>query len=99
MEWEQIYAELQNKIRWAIATTCSNAAYNLAFSEAKAMSSLASGDVLAALKAKHRTPDLRLTKEAYTRSSTESGSTQERTLEEKLRASGIPIPNGTTPSP
>lgn len=98
MPWEEIYAELQNKIRWAISSTCSNAGYNLAFSEAKAMSSLASGDVLAALKAKQRTPDLRWTKEAYRHFLTASASTRGNTSGEDHQISETPILNGTPTS-
>jgi len=50
MEWEQIAMELQNKVRWAISTTCEGNGLSIPYREAVQMARVAAGDLLQQLK-------------------------------------------------
>lgn len=58
MEWEQIYAELLNKIRWSIATSAANGGINIPFRTSKGLAGFFASDVLRLLKLKDEKPDL-----------------------------------------
>jgi len=60
LEWEQIYAELLNKIRWSIASTASGV-FNYSYTETVALAGVCAGDVLKLMKLKEEKPDLRFT--------------------------------------
>tara|TARA_Y100001951_G_C11169277_1_gene199308 strand:- start:423 stop:641 length:219 start_codon:yes stop_codon:yes gene_type:complete len=59
MEWEPIYAELANKMRWAIASTAQAAGQNYTFTETMAVANYCAGDVLKFMKLKEQSPDVR----------------------------------------
>lgn len=61
MQWEQIYAELLNKIRWAIASTAAGQGYNYTYQDSIALATVLSGDALKFMKLKEEKPDLRAT--------------------------------------
>jgi len=56
--WEEIYAELLNKIRWSIASTVSGQGINIPFRTSKGMASLFASDVLRLLKLLEEKPNL-----------------------------------------
>jgi len=59
--WEEIYAELRNKIRWAIGTTLAESgAINLGFREQTALAGPGAGAILEALKELYEKPNIRL---------------------------------------
>jgi len=61
MQWEMLYAELSNKIRWAIGTSVgATGSFNLSYREQQDIAHVLAGDLLACLKAKDETPDLDL---------------------------------------
>jgi hypothetical protein len=57
-QWDEVYRELQNKIRWAISTTSGNVAINIPFKDAMAMASMCCTPILEAFKAVEEHPDL-----------------------------------------
>jgi len=58
MDWDNIYRELTNKIRWAISTTVNdNGLTSMGFREAMELAKLASGDTLPVLKERERSVD------------------------------------------
>ncbi len=61
MEWEPIYAELANKIRWAISSTGDSAGISYTYRESMAAANMAAGDLLRIMKVKWEKPDFRLT--------------------------------------
>ena len=63
MEWEIIYAELMNKIRWAIASTVAGA-FNYSYRDSQALATVLAGDALRLMKMRHEKPDLSLTPES-----------------------------------
>jgi len=64
MEWEQIYAELLNKIRWSVASTAANIPVNYSYQDSIALSKVLAGDALKLMKAREEKPDLRFTTES-----------------------------------
>jgi len=58
MEWEETYAELANKIRWAIASTVGAAGINLPYRTSKGIATLFASDVLRLLKLLEEKPNL-----------------------------------------
>jgi hypothetical protein len=57
MQWEEVYAELLNKIRWSISTTTADrGAISCSFQEAQSVAGVCAGDVLHLLKLKAATP-------------------------------------------
>jgi len=59
MEWEPIYAELRNKIRWSVASTAQEAGFNYSFRDSVALATVLAGDALKLMKAREAKPDLR----------------------------------------
>lgn len=62
MEWEQIYAELLNKIRWSVASTAAGA-FNYSYRDSLALAQVLAGDALKLMKAREEKPDMRFTPE------------------------------------
>jgi len=60
MDWEPIYAELANKLRWSISSTARAAGFNYSFQESMALANYAAGDILRQMKAKNAKPDFML---------------------------------------
>lgn len=56
--WEEVYAELLNKIRWSIASSVAAQGINLPFRTSKGIAGLFAGDVLRLLKLLEEKPDL-----------------------------------------
>lgn len=63
MEWEPIYAELLNKIRWAIASTAAGA-FNYSYRDSVALATVLAGDALKLMKKREEKPDLQFTPES-----------------------------------
>ncbi len=61
MEWEPIYAELANKIRWAISSTGDSAGISYTYRESMAAANFSASDLLRMMKVKWEKPDFRLT--------------------------------------
>jgi len=62
--WEDIYAELRNKLRWAIGTTTAETGViNLSYRSQTAIAGILAQDTLSLLKAAHEKPDLHITTE------------------------------------
>lgn len=62
MKWDDVYAELRNKFRWAIATTAAER-FPLTFKESLALASVLAGDTLTVMKRKADSPDFRIDQE------------------------------------
>lgn len=61
VDWADLYAELRNKIRWAIgSTTAESGVINLAFRAQTALAGVVAQDILEALKEVYEKPDLRI---------------------------------------
>ncbi len=56
-EWEPIYAELQNKIRWSISSTARSAGFNYSFQDSLALATWAAGDALKLMKVRDQKGD------------------------------------------
>lgn len=56
--WEEVYAEMLNKIRWSIASTVSGAGINIPFRTSRGLAGLFAGDVLRLLKLLEDKPNL-----------------------------------------
>lgn len=65
--WEELSAELTNKMRWAIGTSCNSSGINLSYSEQREVAIVLAGDVLVALKQKDESPQWALTRKSYRR--------------------------------
>ena len=57
-EWQPIYAELANKLRWSISSTAAAAGINYTFQESMACANFAAGSLLDLMKLKAGDPDL-----------------------------------------
>ena len=60
MEWEPIYAELANKLRWSISSTAAAAGLNYTFAESMACANFAAADLIKLMKVKVEKPDYRI---------------------------------------
>jgi len=60
MQWEAIYAELANKLRWSISHTGANAGINYTFQESMNAANYVAGDLLKLMKIKAEKPDYRV---------------------------------------
>ena len=63
MQWEQVYAELLNKIRWSIASTMTGQGFNCSYQESIALASVLAGDALRLIKLRQQKPELRMSVE------------------------------------
>jgi hypothetical protein len=61
MEWEIIYAELSNKLRWSISSTADAAGFNWSFRESQSVANLLASDALNVMKMRDKNPDTELT--------------------------------------
>lgn len=58
-EWDDIYAELKNKLRWAVGTTTAETGViSLSYRSQTAIAGILAQDVLSLLKRMHEKPDL-----------------------------------------
>ncbi len=57
MEWEVVYAELLNKVRWSISSTASSAGFNYSFQDSMALAHVLAGDGLKLMKVRDKAPD------------------------------------------
>ncbi len=58
MEWENIHAELVNKIRWALASTvAANSVCNLSYGNSMTWARIYASDIVEGLKAKVDQPE------------------------------------------
>lgn len=89
MQWEIAYAELTNKIRWAISTTANSLGMNIPFREAMGAASPLAADLLEEFKMKHDKPDYQLASRATSTSKGGSGGSNNGT-------STGPVPHSTS---
>lgn len=65
VDWADLYAELRNKVRWAIGSTIAESgAINLPYRAQTALAGVVAQDILEALKEVHEKPDLRIDTES-----------------------------------
>lgn len=57
LDWEAIYAELANKLRWSISSTGQGAGIRYTFPESMACANYAAADILKIMKIKFEKPD------------------------------------------
>jgi len=64
-DWAAVYAELRNKIRWAIGSTAGESgAVSLGFQEQMALAGPLAGEVTEAFKSLYEKPNLRLVQDS-----------------------------------
>lgn len=64
LDWEPIYAELANKLRWSISSTASAAGINYTFQESMACANFAAAEIIKVMKMKDHAPDYRVTQDS-----------------------------------
>jgi len=63
--WDDLYAELTNKIRWAIGTAGGSVGCSWSYPVQKAAAASLASDVVAAMKLSESSPDYRWDKQAF----------------------------------
>lgn len=62
--WSDLYAELRNKLRWAIGTSCGESGViNLSYRAQTALAAVVAQDILEVLQQVYEKPDLRIDQE------------------------------------
>lgn len=57
-QWEDIYPELVNKLRWGVQTTFSQEGASFSYSDAQRIATVLSGDAIDLLKASKSSPEV-----------------------------------------